>query len=113
MSQAQCDDITVDFRRPERPEDKITINGMIGISDEAEVDIRCECTGPRGVSADWTQDGELVSKEYEDLQTPYNDVDGPRASLKIDSFEEDATGEYSCISQATTETFNLVWFDPG
>ena len=113
MSQSSCDDITAEFRRPERQEDTITINGMIGISDRSEVDIRCECTAPRGVNPNWTHDGELVSNEYKDVQTPYNDIEGARASLRIDSFEEDATGEYSCISKATTEVFNLVWFNPG
>jgi len=106
----QCNDITVNFRQPS---DRITVGDIIGIEDGDEVDIRCDCSGPRGSTAVWTRDNNDISTERnENAQIPYIEVDGGRSSLRIPRFEEDSEGEYICDSRDTTVEFNLVRYDP-
>jgi len=106
----QCDDITVNFRQPSN---RVTISdNIIGIENREEVEIRCECSGPRGASPVWTKDDNDISTDNKDEVTPYIAADGPRHSLRISRFEEDATGQYICDSRDTTVVFNLVWYDP-
>ena len=110
----QCHDISTD---PRFPSNTIYINNsIIGIPHQNEVEIRCECLVQR-VFPEWCyNDNSITASTQNDSEefSPYIETNGQvRATLRIESFEEQSSGLYTCNSRDTTEIFNLIWYDPG
>lgn len=106
---SSCHSITVDVRSPI---DNITINGYTGIADEEQVEIICDCLGPRRQTSEWSYNDKSLPSLPRDDEDPYVESDGPRQILRVDSFEEDSSGLYTCHSRDVIVEFNLVWYDP-
>ena len=114
-----CHNITTEFRA-DRVEDAdivhIINSNIIGIPNEAEVEIRCNCLAPRRRSPEWSYndiDNVTTDRDWTNPSSPYIDYDGPRATLVINSFGEQSSGLYTCHSRDTTIHFNLTWYNPG
>ena len=107
---SMCESVTIDFRSPRNTD---TINGLTGIPDEARVEIRCDCktTGPKG-TPEWSYNGESLPKSPPNDDDPYVDSRMAREILRVDSFEEDSSGLYTCNGGNVTIELNLFWYDP-
>lgn len=113
-ARGQCNNITTEFRIQSDYVHNFINNSIIGIPDDAEVEIRCHCLTPRKACPRWTYndiENITTSRDEDDPSSPYIDNDGPRASLRINSFGEKSSGLYTCHSRDKTEYFNLTWFD--
>lgn len=109
----QCDNITTTF---DIESGFVYINNsIIGIPNGEEVEIECDCLGPRKASAEWSYNNINVNttRNEDNPSSPYVQDDGSSTFLKINSFAEKSSGVYTCSSRDRTESFNLTWYDPG
>lgn len=108
-SRSSCHNVTVNFIRPLNT---VTIKGITGIPSEAQVEIRCDCLGPKREAPEWSFDDRDLPSSSRNNDDPYVDADRTQVTLKVDSFGEDSSGLYRCHSRDTTVEFNLAWYDP-
>lgn len=112
---SRCHNIAVEFI-PE-PGFVYINNSIIGIPDEAEVEIECDCLAPskKTPAPDWSYNNIDINstRKEDDLSSPYVQNSGSNARLKIESFRERSSGLYTCHSRDRTVNFSLTWYDPG